>query len=61
MLMLYDVSGKMISEIYKGYMNADESKNFSVNVGAMNLTTGMYIVRLVTDKKTFSQKVMYVK
>ena len=61
MLMLYDVSGKMISEIYKGYMNADESKSFSVNVGAMNLTTGMYIVRLVTDKKTFSQKVMYVK
>ena len=60
-LMLYDMQGKMISEIYKGYINANENKTFTINADTMELKAGMYVVRLVTDKKAFFQKVMYIK
>ena len=60
-LMLYDMQGRMIAQIYKGSIQANETKAFKLDASSYNLIPGMYVVRLVTDKKALFQKVLHIQ
>ncbi|MGQ9707198.1 MAG: T9SS type A sorting domain-containing protein [bacterium] len=51
---LYDISGRKISNIYKGNINGEEVVTYDVS----NLSTGLYLVKIYNDKNNIIRKVV---
>ncbi|MBA2250979.1 MAG: T9SS type A sorting domain-containing protein, partial [Chitinophagaceae bacterium] len=54
-IQVFDVNGKLVQDIFSGRVEAGISKNFKLT--SNGLTSGLYIVRMATNSKVFSQKV----
>ncbi len=55
---IYDISGKLIYQVVKEYINANEY-NYSVDVSEFE--NGKYIYTLHTDKKTYAKQFIVIK
>ena len=53
---LYDITGKLVQCLFKGYLESGRSKTFVLHRG--RLVNGTYVVRLVTNSKVASQKII---
>jgi hypothetical protein len=53
---LYDQNGQLVGKLYEGCVNAGESKD--VELGRSNLTNGLYVVRLISEKCNENVKVL---
>jgi hypothetical protein len=53
---LYNINGQLVSSIYKGSFKADEK--YSVNVDASKLRTGVYFLRISSDRETYKKSVL---
>jgi hypothetical protein len=58
-VLLYDVDGKLISTLFAGQMKAGESKQLGLKSDAF--ANGVYILRLLSDEKVLTQKVLVNK
>jgi hypothetical protein len=56
---VFDLNGKLVQSLFSGVLEAGSSRTFKLN--GDHLSSGMYIVRLVTKTKVVSQKVTLVK
>jgi hypothetical protein len=57
-LNVYDVSGRVVAQLINGWQNAG---SYPVEWDAQELSSGVYIVKLVTAENTTSQKLMLIK
>jgi hypothetical protein len=57
-LMLYDLSGREVRTLFKGYKQAGFH---SANLNAGDLSSGIYFVRLNASNQVFTQKVMLIR
>ncbi|SFU47684.1 Por secretion system C-terminal sorting domain-containing protein [Pontibacter akesuensis] len=55
-LEVYDLQGRLVRQLYKGSVNAGELNRFTLK--AQGLDRGVYIIRLVTGSKVFTQKIV---
>jgi hypothetical protein len=58
-LQIFNQQGALVKTIYKGAINAGALSKFTLN--ANNLTSGVYVCRLVSGKKTLQQKMVLLK
>jgi aspartate 1-decarboxylase len=58
-LAIYDLQGKLVRQLYKGESEAGVSRNFTVE--AQGLSSGLYMLRLVTGQNVLTQKLMLNK
>jgi hypothetical protein len=57
-LKVFDLSGRDISTLVNDYMSAGQH---SVQFNGTNLSTGVYIYRMITDNEVFTRKMMLLK
>ena len=55
---VYNMNGQLIESLYKGYKNPGE---YSINWNAKNITSGAYLIKLVSGSFVETQKVMLIK
>jgi hypothetical protein len=58
-LAIYDLQGKLVRQLYKGEGEAGVSQRFTVE--AQGLSSGLYMLRLVTAQNVLTQKLMLTK
>ncbi len=60
-LSLYDLQGKLIVNIYSGFIKANEPQKYSVDAGSIKLVRGMYLVKVVSAANAqLYQKVVHI-
>ena len=55
---LYNLQGQLIKDFYTGNIKGKEKNVLEVNTAELNLTKGIYLLRLVTEKETLFQKII---
>jgi hypothetical protein len=55
---IYDISGKMVSELTNGYMSAG---SYPLVWNANNLSSGVYFIQMYSGEFASTQKIMLVK
>jgi hypothetical protein len=55
---VYNMNGQLVKSIYKGFKHPGE---YSINWDASNVTSGAYLIKLVSDSFVETKKVMLVK
>ena len=55
---IYDISGRMVAEIVNGYRSAGSHPEYW---DAQKLSSGVYMIRMISDNKTAIQKIMLIK
>jgi len=58
-LSIYNTDGKLIDELYRGKVQADQMNKFEFN--AVNLPSGVYIYKLITPKEIFIERVVLTR
>jgi hypothetical protein len=56
---VYDLTGRMITTVFDGFVNADEERSAEFDSGT--LSSGVYIYRVVTADKVHSGRMILVK
>ncbi len=57
-LKIYDIQGKLIDELYKGYLNKG---HYGFKWNASVFPSGIYVVRMITDMASVDQKIVLMK
>ncbi|MEA1986078.1 MAG: T9SS type A sorting domain-containing protein [Candidatus Marinimicrobia bacterium] len=57
-IIAYDINGRKVSEIYNGSIQPGKYK---FNWNAMNFSSGIYFIKVITNKNNFSKKIMLLK
>jgi flagellar hook assembly protein FlgD len=57
-LEIFDLNGRLVKTLINGYFRAGKHQ---VAWNADQISSGIYLVRLVTGKKVFNQKITYLK
>jgi hypothetical protein len=55
---VYDISGRMVAELVNGYRSAGD---YPVSWDAKELSSGIYMVSMITGEYAIMQKVMFIK
>ena len=55
---VYDISGRMVAELVNGYQSAGD---YPVSWDAKELSSGIYMVSMITGEYAIMQKVMLIK
>ena len=55
---LYDVTGRLVNEIFHGKVNIGSNR---IPVNSEELSAGIYFIRIETDEKTITEKVIILK
>ncbi len=55
---VYDISGRMVAELVNGYMSAG---TYPVTFDANDLSSGVYMIHMISNDFTTVQKVMLIK
>ncbi|MVN76985.1 T9SS type A sorting domain-containing protein [Hymenobacter sp. HMF4947] len=55
---IYDVQNRLISQLYAGSLEAGTSQHFTIK--SATLPVGMYLIRLITPGKVFTQKLVRI-
>jgi hypothetical protein len=55
---VYNINGQLIENLYKGYKNPGE---YAINWNAGNVTSGVYLIKLISGSFIETQRVMLVK
>jgi hypothetical protein len=63
-LTIFDVKGKKVKTLHKGFVDADSEASFvwnGTNENGKNVSSGIYFYKLVTSEKTETKKMLLVK
>jgi parallel beta-helix repeat protein len=57
-IMLYDVAGRLVDEVFSGTVNAGDNK---IPIRSTNLAAGIYFIRIEIGNETITEKVIILK
>ena len=55
-VVIYNMNGQIVNEVYEGNVNG-EVKN-AININATGMKSGVYIVKLTTDRETVTKSLL---
>lgn len=58
---IYDVTGRLVETVFKEKQESAGHKSMTMNMDAMNLTSGVYFCQMTTGEGTYMMKMTYIK